>query len=110
VAQNSPGTGQVGSIKTVDTATKLVVGTAALNGEPAHTVVVSPDQEYVYALSKNAGTETFYKIRRSDMQILGSVPVTGVRDTGFSLDPVGSKAYLPDPADVVKAVRSVLER
>lgn len=97
VGVNDPGTGAIGSIQKIDTTTDSVVGEGfTLNGEPGVCIQVSPDDQYVFAISRIASPEILYKIRTSDMQEVGSIPLAGIGDAGFSLSPDGSVAYVPE--------------
>ena len=97
--QGNPGTGAIGSIKKIDTTTDSVVGSATLNGEPGACIVVSPDDQYVYVVSHVTSTETLYKIRTSDLSVVGTpLEIAGVGGPGFSLSMDGSKAYVPHPS------------
>ncbi len=106
VGENCPGTGATGSIQVIDTTTDLVVGSGvALNGQPGGTIVVSPDDQYVYTVTLVTTTETLYKIRTSDQQVVGTLALAGVWDSGFSLSPDGNTAYVPDAsADKVHVI------
>jgi DNA-binding beta-propeller fold protein YncE len=99
VGQNDPGRGSVGSIEVIDTSTDLHLGGVSLNGEPSMCIQVSPDNAYVYAASRNSGSERLYKIRTSDRTTEGYISITGAGEPGFSLSPDGAKAYLPISAN-----------
>jgi len=106
--ENDPGTGQVGSIQRVDTVTEAVVGSATLNGEPAAAIYVDPNDEYVYALSRNPDSERLHKIRTSDMGIEETHDVPGIGEPGWSLSPDGSTAYIPEASGHVVHVIDLL--
>jgi hypothetical protein len=59
-------------------------------------LAISADQQFLYTTSVQPGQEQFYKIRRSDMSILGTFNISGIYDPGFSISPDGTKAYIPD--------------
>lgn len=99
VGENCPGPGAIGSIVKVDTLLGSEegcseFGRAVLNGEPGRCIRVSYGDQYVFAITRNAGSETLHKIRTSDMQVVGTCPLLGVAGAGFSLSPDGSMAYV----------------
>jgi DNA-binding beta-propeller fold protein YncE len=100
VEQGCPGTGVLGSLKVIDTATDSVVGTVPLNGEPSGSIV-SPGDDFVYVESSTSSAHTLYKIRTSDLGVAGTFSTTAssMNERGsFSLSPDGGTAYLPDPS------------
>ena len=57
--------------------------------------MVSPNDQYVYVVSSVTTTETLYKIRTSDRNVMGTLSLAGVGDPGFSLSPDGNTVYVP---------------
>ncbi len=95
------------SIRVIDTMTDLSVGSVALNGTPVATIVVSPDDQYVYTVTHVNATETFYKIQTSDYTVVDTLEIPGVGEPGFSLSPDGNTAYVPHAsADKVHVINT----
>ena len=52
-------------------------------------------------------TETLYKIRTSDYNVVGTLQIAGVGEPGFSLSPDGNTVYVPDAsADKVHVINA----
>jgi len=98
VGVNDPGRNAVGWIAVIDTSSDTTVGTVDLNGEPGSCLIVSPDDRFLYALSKNSGSETLHKISTGDYRLLATLPVAGVGDAGISVSPAGDLVYVADRA------------
>lgn len=96
VGTNNWGGEAISTIKEFDTTTGTVGAGATLNGGTGNCLMMSPGDQYLYAVSVKAGSQTFYKIASNDMSIVGTLGITGIINPGFSLSPDGSKAYIPD--------------
>jgi len=114
VGENDPGTGSIGTLKVVDTSTETVVGSVTLNGEPGKVIVVDPCDNFVYLVTRNAGTEMLYKISTSNYLIDANSSLSGIGKVGISVSPDGSTVYVPDTDDdlvniIDTAALSILE-
>ena len=94
------GSSAVGSLKVVDTNIEEVVGSVGLNGQPGECILVDSGDEFVYVFSRNAGSETLYKIRTAPVYtVADTLPIHGTgMHLGFSLSPDGKKCYIPNPS------------
>ena len=96
VMVNCPYAGAVGSISIIDTSTDTVVGTIGPIVHAGTVLAISPDDQYLYALSFNyEGSEpqTLYKMTIADRSV-ESVP--GVQVGGISVSPDGQLLYVGD--------------
>lgn len=96
VMVNCPYPGAVGSISIIDTSTDTVVGTIGPIVHAGTVLAVSPDDQFLYALSFDyAGSEpqTLYKMTIADRSVQA---VPGVRVGGISVSPDGQLLYVAD--------------
>ena len=96
VMVNCPYPGAVGSISIIDTSTDTVVGTIGPIVHAGTVLAISPDDQFLYALSFDyAGSEpqTLYKMTIADRSVQA---VPGVRVGGISVSPDGQLLYVAD--------------
>jgi hypothetical protein len=96
VMVNCPYPGAVGSISIIDTSTDTVVGTIGPIVHAGTVLAISPDDQFLYALSFNyEGSEpqTLYKMTIADRSVQA---VPGVQVGGISVSPDGQLLYVGD--------------
>ena len=110
VGQGDPGTGWTSnvSIKVIDTQSDTVVGTIPLNGEPGVCLVVSPDNNYLYVVTRNTNSERLYKISTGSYTIISTLDIPGVGNAGVCISPDGTKLYITyESANLIQIINTV---
>ena len=95
VGENNPGGYAIGTLQKFDTDSCSVDWSVTLNGEPGRCIAVGPDDQFVYQVTHNSGTEMLYKIRTGDGIVDGNLPLPGVFSPGISVSPDGKNVYVP---------------
>jgi zinc protease len=96
VMVNGPYPGAVGSISIIDTSTDTVVGTIGPIVHAGTVLAISPDDQFLYALSfdyEGSDPQTLYKMTIADRSVQA---VPGVRVGGISVSPDGQLLYVAD--------------